>query len=156
MTLCFEDFEIGRIERFGRYEVTREEVLEFASRYDPQPFHLDDEAAAESLFGRIAASGWHTCAITMRLMVDHWQATGFGEASMGGAGMDQIRWHRPVYPGDVLCAEAEVLEKTPSRSKPDRGFVKSRWKLYNQKDDAVLELVSTGIFRTRAGMAALA
>lgn len=149
MTLYFDDLEIGKIERFGHYEVTREEVLAFAGRYDPQPFHLDDEAAAASLFGRLAASGWHTAAITMRLITDHWQAIGLDKASLGGIGMDELRWLRPVYPGDVLSMETELLEKIPSRSKPDRGVIRGRWTTLNQHGEAVMSQISIGMMQRR-------
>lgn len=149
MALYFEDLVVGTIERFGRYEVTREEVIAFASQYDPQPFHLDDAAAAESIFGRIAASGWHTTAMTMRMMVDRWKEIGFDRASLGGAGMDELRWTAPVYPGDVLSCEIELLEKSASRSKPDRGFIRNRWTVFNQNGEKVLSMISTGIIATR-------
>lgn len=151
MAVYFDDLVVGSVERFGHYEVTREEVIEFASNYDPQPFHLDDDAAANSLFGKIAASGWHTAAMTMRMMVDHWKQQGMAESSLGGAGMEELRWPHPVYPGDVLRCEVELLEKTPSRSKPFMGILKSRWKVYNQQDVLVLSMVSTGFFRRKTG-----
>lgn len=149
MAVYFEDIAVGSSEAFGRYEVTRADVVDFASRFDPQAFHLDDDAAADSLFGKIAASGWHTCAMAMRMMVDHWKQTGFAEASLGGAGMDELRWPRPVYPGDVLRAQIEVLEKRASRSRPEMGLVKSRWTIFNQNDEIVLTLITTGMVRTR-------
>lgn len=149
MTLYFDDLEVGTIERFGHYEVTREEVLDFASRYDPQPFHLSDEAAAHTLFGRLAASGWHTAAMTMRMVVDHWQATGLDKASLGGIGMDELRWLKPVYPGDTLCVEAELLTKTPSRSKPDRGVTHVRWTTLNQHGEPVMTQLSIGMLQRR-------
>ncbi len=149
MALYFEDLVVGTIERFGRYEVTREEVIAFASQYDPQPFHLDDAAAAGSIFGRIAASGWHTTAMTMRMIVDHWKEIGFDRASLGGAGMDELRWTAPVYPGDVLSCEIELLEKSASRSKPDRGFIRNRWTVFNQNGEKVLSMIATGIIATR-------
>tara|TARA_R110000782_G_scaffold48551_1_gene106186 strand:+ start:28197 stop:28622 length:426 start_codon:yes stop_codon:yes gene_type:complete len=139
--------QIGAVERFGRYEVTREEVIDFASKYDPQPFHLDDEAAASSIFGRVAASGWHTASMAMRMMVDHWTAAGLAEISLGGLGMDELRWPRPVYPGDVLRCEQELLEKIESRSRPEMGITKSRWTVYNQNDEVVMTVVATGMFR---------
>lgn len=150
MTIYFEDLEIGAIEGFGRYEVTREQVIEFASKFDPQPFHLDDDAAAKSLFGKIAASGWHTAGMAMRMVVDHWKATGVAETSLGGAGMDEVRWPHPVYPGDILRCEIELLEKIPSRSKPFMGILKSRWNVYNQNDVLVMTMISTGLIRTRS------
>ncbi len=149
MTIYFDDLEVGTVESFGRYEVTREEVLDFAGRYDPQPFHLSDEAAANSIFGRVAASGWQTAAITMRMIVDHWKASGLDEASLGGIGMDELRWLKPVYPGDILSVETELLEKTPSRSKPDRGVVRVRWKTLNQHGEPVMTQISIGMMRRR-------
>ncbi|MGE4430492.1 MAG: MaoC family dehydratase [Sphingobium sp.] len=149
MALYFDDLEIGTVQRFGRYEVTRAEVLDFASRYDPQPFHLSDDAAAQSLFGRLAASGWHTAAMTMRMIVENWQATGLDKASMGGIGMDELRWIKPVYPGDMLSVETELLEKTPSRSKPDRGIIRVRWTTLNQHDEPVMTQTSIGMMRRR-------
>ena len=103
-------------ERFGRYEVTREEVLEFARKYDPQPFHLDDEAAAKTHFGRLAASGWHTCAMAMRMIVDRMEET--GSAGEGALGLEGLRWARPVHPGDVLTCERDVVAVRPSKSLP--------------------------------------
>jgi len=99
----FEDYQVGQVERFGAYQVTREEVIEFASRFDPQPFHLDDAAAAANpIFGKLAASGWHTCAMVMRMLVDHQLKD--GHMSLGSPGVDEIRWLKPVYPGDTLSA----------------------------------------------------
>lgn len=149
MALYLDDLKVGDIARFGRYEVTREEVIEFASKYDPQSFHLDDEAATKGLFGKIAASGWHTAGMTMRMQVEHWQEIGLDKASLGGAGMDDIRWTQPVFPGDVLSCETEVLEIMPSRSKPDRGMVKTRWTTLNQRNEPVMVLTTLGIMRRR-------
>lgn len=149
MTLYFEDLVVGTVERFGSYQVTREEVIEFASKYDPQLFHLDDEAAARGIFGKLAASGWHTCGMMMRMMVEHWRDIGLEKSSLGGAGMDELRWTRPVYPGDVLSCEATVLEKTPSKSRPDRGMTRTLLKMYNQNDELVFSVITLGIFRRR-------
>jgi acyl dehydratase len=144
----FEDYEVGRIERFGAYEVKREEVLDFASKYDPQPFHLDDEAAAASpIFGRLAASGWHTCAMVMRMLTDHWTEDGY--FSLGGTGVDELRWAKPVYPGDVLSIEAEVLSSSVPRSRPEMGFVKFRLAVFNQKDETVMTMMVTNIQKRR-------
>ncbi|MEZ5656231.1 MAG: MaoC family dehydratase [Sphingobium sp.] len=153
MTRYFDDLELGATERFGRYKVTREEVIEFASNYDPQLFHLEDEAASKSIFGKISASGWHTCSMMMRMQVDHWKDIGIDKASLGGMGMDELRWTKPVYPGDILSCEVTLIEKKVSKSKPDRGIVKSRCKVYNQDGDIVLTMVSTGIFRSRPAIA---
>ena len=122
--IYFEDLEVGRETEFGRYEVTREEVLEFARKYDPQPFHLSDEAAAKTHFGRLAASGWHTCAMTMAVIVRH--LTDEEQAGLGSPGVDELRWLKPVYPGDILIVNGRILEKTPSRSKPDLGSFRTQ------------------------------
>ncbi len=143
----FEDVEVGETSAYGSYEVTREEVMQFASQYDPQPFHLDDEAAAATHFGRLSASGWHTCAMTMRMMVDHMAE--HKQASLGSPGIDQLRWKKPVYPGDTLRVEAELLEKRRSATRPEMGFVKSRQKIFNQDDELVLEMFSNGILQVR-------
>lgn len=144
----FEDYVEGRIERFGAYEVSRDEVIEFASKYDPQPFHLDDEAAAANpIFGRIAASGWHSCGMVMRMLVDHWTEEGY--FSLGGSGVDELRWVKPVYPGDVLNVETEVLTRSTPRSRPDIGFVNFRLTIRNQHDEVVMTMKVTNIQRRR-------
>ena len=116
----YEDLEVGSKVSFGHYEVTREEVIEFATKYDPQPFHLSDEAAAQTYFGRLSASGWHTSAMTMRMMVEHFSTEQM--ASLGSPGIDELRWLKPVHPGDVLRCETEVIEKRRSKSRPDMGL----------------------------------
>jgi len=137
VAIHLEDLEVGRIFSFGRYVVTREEVLDFASRYDPQAFHLDDEAAADNpIFGRLAASGWHTAAMIMRLTVDYWHEIGL--TTLGASRVDELRWLKPVYPGDVLRAEAEVLSSRASSSRPDRGTVTLRTTAFNQHDEPVM------------------
>jgi acyl dehydratase len=143
----FEDIEVGNRTRFGRYEVTREDVLAFAKKFDPQPFHLSDEEAAKTHFGRIAASGWHTCAMSMAMIVENLTAN--QQAGLGGIGIDALRWWKPVYPGDVLNCEIEILEKTPSRSKPDRGSYRSRLTVYNQDGEKVLSYENTALIATR-------
>lgn len=143
----FEDLEIGRIERFGSYPVTREEVTEFASRFDPQPFHLSDEAAAETHFGRLSASGWHTCAMTMAMVVEHMKSE--GHAGLGSPGIDELRWRKPVYPGDTLRCETELLEKSRSRSRPEMGSFRKSMKVFNQHDDVVMTFTSIALIRTR-------
>ena len=143
----FEDLEIGATARFGRYEVTREEVMDFAAKFDPQPFHLSDEEAAKTHFGRIAASGWHTAAMAMRMIVDNFAVS--EQASLGGIGIDELRWLKPVYPGDVLSLETEVLEKTPSRSRPEMGSFRTRTTVFNQKDEPVLRYITIALLATR-------
>lgn len=150
MTITFDDLVVGSVERFGRYEVTREEIIEFASKYDPQPFHLTDDAAAKSIFGKLAASGWHTCGMMMNMMVRHWQHMGLDDASLGGAGMDELRWTRAVYAGDILTCEAELLEKIPSASRPDRGRTRTRLTVFNQDNEPVLTVIANGLWRRRA------
>lgn len=149
--MYFEDFEIGSTRRFGRYEVTAEEVRAFASRYDPQPFHLSDEGAVGTPFGRMAASGWHTGSMAMAMKVAEWQAEpGAQEASLGAIGIDELRWLKPVYPGDVLSVEAEVIEKVESRSRPDMGVIKSRITVLNQNDEPVMRYIPITMWRRRS------
>lgn len=136
----YEDFAVGDESRFGSYEVTREEVIAFASAYDPQPFHLDDEIAKQSVFGALCASGWHTCAMTMRMIVDNLMAEGV--AGMGSPGVDQIRWKKPVFPGDILSVTSTVLEARPSASRPNLGLVKMEQRISNQAGETVMTLVS--------------
>ena len=146
--LYYEDIEVGSKQAFGSYEVTLEEVRSFASAYDPQPFHLDEEAAAATHFGRISASGWHTCAMTMRMLVENMKVN--AQAGLGSPGVDNLLWKHPVYPGDVLRVETEVLEKRRSQSRPEMGLFKSRSRTLNQDGVIVLEMVSNGMIRTRS------
>lgn len=143
----YEDVSVGEVARFGAYAVTREEVLAFARAYDPQPFHLSDEAAAGTYFGRLAASGWHSCAMTMRMAVDHFADT--GQASLGSPGVESLQFLHPVYPGDTLRCELAVLEKRRSQSRPEMGIVKSRMRVFNQDDVPVLTYVANGLIATR-------
>lgn len=145
--IYFEDLEVGTTAAFGRYAVTREEVIEFASKYDPQPFHLSDEAAAQTHFGRISASGWHTCAMVMRMLVDN--ITERKQAGLGSPGLDELRWLRPVYPGDVLRVETELLGKQQSRSRPEMGSFQSVVRVFNQDDVVVCTMKSIGLIRVR-------
>ena len=147
--IYFEDLEVGGETDYGSYEVTRDEVLEFARKYDPQPFHLSDDAAAKTYFGRLAASGWHTCAMTMAVLVRHMgQAP---QAGLGSPGVDELRWLKPVYPGDTLHVRGEVLEKTPSRSKPDIGSFRTRTTVTNQHDEPVMRFTSIVLIQRRPG-----
>ena len=145
--IYFEDLEIGAETHFGSYHVTREEVLEFARKYDPQPFHLSDEEAAKTHFGRIAASGWHTCAMTMaviaRSVVDDEQA------GLGSPGVDELRWLKPVYPGDTLHVRGKILDKTPSRSKPEIGSFRTETIVTNQDGVPVMRFTSIVLIRRR-------
>ena len=143
----FEDIEVGAKHSFGSYEVTREEVIQFATMYDPQAFHLDDEAAAKTYFGKVSASGWHTCSMTMRMLVD--DMAGHQVASLGSPGVDELRWLRPVYPGDTLRCESEFLEKRQSNSKPEMGSYRSKVSVFNQDDQPVLTMISIALIRVR-------
>jgi acyl dehydratase len=143
----FEDIVIGEKQSFGSYAVTREEVMEFAQKYDPQAFHLDDEAAAKTHFGRLSASGWHTCSMTMAMMVENFKGQQW--ASLGSPGIDELRWLKPVYPGDTLRVEAETIEKRQSASRPEMGITKSRQTVFNQHNEAVLSMVSNGLIMVR-------
>jgi acyl dehydratase len=145
--LYYEDIEVGAVQRFGNKAVTREEVIAFATEFDPQPFHLDDAAAARTHFGRLSASGWHTGAMAMRMMVENMKE--HEQAGLGSPGIEDLRWLRPVYPGDTLRCETEVLEKRRSQSRPDMGLFKSQLSVFNQKDEPVMTMRSTGLIRVR-------
>jgi acyl dehydratase len=145
--LYFEDIAVGTKRNFGRREVTREEVLEFARKYDPQPFHLTDEGAAQTHFGRLAASGWHTCAMTMAMTVEEMERN--PQASLGAAGIDELRWLKPVYPGDVLRVQTECVEKRESRSRPEMGSLRSQTTVFNQHDEPVMQFTAIVLMRRR-------
>jgi len=138
--IYFEDCTVGTETLFGHYDVTRDEVLEFARKYDPQPFHLSDEAAAKTHFGRLAASGWHTCAMTMAVIARYVVET--GQAGLGSPGVDELRWLKPVYPGDRLTVRGKVIESIPSRSKPTIGVIRSENIVTNQDDVPVMRFTS--------------
>ena len=129
-----EDFAAGQTFRSGRLQIDKERIKTFGAEFDPQPFHLDEEAARNTAFGGLAASGWHTAAVTMRLLVESDLKPAGG---IVGAGFDEFRWPRPVRPGDELRIESEILEVRPSRSRADQGWVKVRTTTLNQKDEAV-------------------
>jgi len=130
----FEDFVVGQIFATGKFLVDTDQIKSFAKQFDPQPYHLDEEAAQKSPFRGLAASGWHTAALTMRLMVD-----GDFKPAGGilGVGFDALSWPKPVRPGDELHAKSEVLEVRPSKSRPDRGTIRVRTTTYNQNDETV-------------------
>jgi acyl dehydratase len=144
----FEDVEVGEVHEFGEYHLTEDEVVEFGERYDPQPFHVDAEAAEESMFGELVASGWHTASMSMRMLVEGPDG-GEERASMGSPGVDELRWHQPVKPGETLSLRTEVLEKRPSESRDDRGYVKSRLETYNGDGELVMSWVATTIYKRR-------
>ena len=145
--IYYEDLEIGAETAFGSYDVTREEVIEFAQKYDPQPFHLSDEAAAKTHFGRIAASGWHTCAMTMAVIARY--VVGDEQAGLGSPGVDELRWLKPVYPGDTLTVRGKIVEKTPSRSKPEIGSFRTQTTVTNQDGIPVMRFTSIVLMQRR-------
>ena len=145
--IYFEDLQVGTERLFGSYHVTREEILEFAHKYDPQPFHLNDEAAAKTHFGRLAASGWHTAAMVMRVVVDCLAAE--QQAGLGSPGVDELRWLRPVHPDDTLTVHGKIVDKTPSRSKPVIGSVRTQMIVTNQDDVPVMRFTSIVLMQRR-------
>ncbi len=149
--LYLEDFEVGQTFTSDRMTVTEEEIIAFATRFDPQPFHLDPEAAKSTFFGGLAASGWHTAALTMRLLVGGEMTPAGG---IIGAGFEQLTWPRPVRPGDTLHVVSEVLEVRPSRSRPTQGRIKVRSRTLNQNDDVVQDLVGSLVVMARPAGAA--
>lgn len=144
----FEDLRPGETVALGETSVSEEEILTFARRFDPQPFHVDPAVAGSSPYGGLIASGWHTCALFMRLL-----ATGFlnGTASLGSPGVDEIRWPVPVRPGDVLSGKLEILEVRTSQTRPDRGIVRSRGTLTNGHGERALRLTAVNLIGRRAG-----
>ncbi len=147
LNLYFEDFAPGQVLESGSHTVTLEEILAFARQFDPQPIHVDETAARRSPYGGIIASGWHTAALCMRMVVD---SALVGETgSLGSPGVDELRWLRPVRPGDTLRVLIEVLEVRPSRSKPDRGLVRLRYTVRNQHGEDAMTVVAMGIMQRR-------
>lgn len=142
----FEDFAAGQTFGSGRQHIGKERVKAFAAEFDPQPFHLDEEAAQHTIFGGLSASGWHTAAVTMRLLVDSEFKPAGG---IVGAGFDELRWPRPVRPGDELHVESEVLEVRPSKSRPGQGLIKVRATTLNQNGEAVQVFVGNLIVPRR-------
>jgi acyl dehydratase len=142
----WEDFKTGERESIGSVVVDKDEVIEFASRYDPQPFHVDEKAARQSIYGGLIASGWHTCSMVMRLMCDSYLLE---SASLGSPGIENVRWLRPVRPGDTLTAYRTIEETRVSASRPDRGIVKSLWEVENQKGELVLTMSGIQFFLRR-------
>jgi acyl dehydratase len=143
----FEDYLPGSVYEFGAtVTVDQRQIIEFATQFDPQSFHVDPEAAAAGPFGGLIASGWHTTSLMMRLFAAHYIS---GVASLGSPGVDELRWLRPVRPGDVLRLRVTVLESTPSRSKPDRGVVRTQAELVNQNGEVALRLTALNLLLKR-------
>ncbi|MCC7345846.1 MAG: MaoC family dehydratase [Variibacter sp.] len=146
----YEDFIPESVDHFGPRPVTREEIVAFAAQFDPQPMHLDEEAARHSMLGGLAASGWHSCAIIMRMLCDWFLLETDG---WGGPGIDEVRWLKPVRPGDQLTLTRKVLEKRVSKSRPEMGLVKFHYTLSNQAGEAVATMVTPIMIGLRAAHA---
>ena len=144
--IYFDDFEVGQTIELGSCTVTKEEIIEFALKFDPQPFHINEKEAAGTIYGGLIASGWHTGSLFMRLLYDGLLSRA---ASMGSPGQDEMRWVRPVRPGDTLSARGVIEEKIPSRSKPDRGLVRTTYQVFNQEGLEVMKIRGLGIFAKR-------
>ena len=149
--LYWEDFPVGSVREFGHMAVTRDAIIDFARQFDPQPFHVDEERAKQSLFGSLIASGWHTCAMAMRMMCDGYLLE---SASLGSPGIENLKWLKPVLPGDTLSMRLEVLEARPMASKPHIGLVRSRSEVLNQRGDVVLSFEGWGMFGRRPAQGA--
>jgi acyl dehydratase len=143
----WEDFATGQVDEYGSRLVGREEIIAFAAEFDPQPMHLDEEAASATMLGGLAASGWHSCCILMRMISDGFIAEA---AFMGAPGVEEVRWLAPLRPGQRIKARATVLETRASRSRPDMGFVKFRFELIDAADTPLLTLVVSPMFGRRA------
>jgi acyl dehydratase len=145
--LYLDDLRPDQTFALGHRRVTREEIVDFATAWDPQPFHLDEAAAQASIYGQLIASGWHTACVFMRLFADGLLNR---SAAIGSPGLDELRWLKPVYAGDSLDARVEILEVRPSRSRPDRGAARIRCVVTNQRGDEVLTMIATVMFLRRA------
>jgi len=144
--MFWEDFKVGDRFEMGRHTFTAEEIVDFGRRFDPQPFHADPQSARDSFFGGLIASGWHTCSVAMRLMVDSYLKHAAG---LGAPGVENVRWLKPVRPGDTLAFRREVLAARASASRPGVGLVKHRWDATNQRGELVLTMEGWGIFGCR-------
>jgi acyl dehydratase len=143
----WEDFKPGEIFPMGERLIDRDEVMAFARDFDPQPFHIDEEAARRSMYGGLIASGWHTVAMVMRMMCESYLNQ---SASLGSPGVDNVRWLKPVRPGDTIRAQRTVLESRASQSRPEMGLVKTRWEVFNQDGELVMTMEGYGMFQRRS------
>ena len=153
MPLYLEDFAAGQVRESAPRTLGKEEIIAFARQYDPQPFHVDEAAAADSVFGGLIASGWQTVAVMMRLL---WDTFLKDTASLGSPGSDEIRWLKPVRPGDTLRARFTIVEVVPSRTRRDRGIVRTFTEVLNQHDETVMTHRGLGMFRRRPATASVA
>lgn len=144
----YEDFLVGEVYDYGGRTVSAQDIIRFAREFDPQTFHVDPQAAKDTAFGGLVASGWHTSALAMRMMVDGLLE---GAATMASPGIDEIRWLKPVRPGDTLRVRAEITDKIPSKTRPDRGLIKFRQTIRNQDGEAVMTMISMAFFQRRPG-----
>jgi acyl dehydratase len=142
----FDDYIEGDVHRFGTIAVEADEIIAFAKRFDPQVFHTDPEVAKQTPFGGLIASGWHTASLIWRLYIEHYLTK---VASLGSPGLDELRWLKPVRPGDVLSVRVTILKATPSKSKPDRGAVTSLIEVFNQTDEVVMTFKCVNIIARR-------
>jgi acyl dehydratase len=146
ITYFWEDMAVGQVRDLGSISPSREEIIAFASQFDPQPFHLNDAAGEASVFGGLCASGWHTCSMAMRLMVTNFLHQ---TSSLGSPGLENIQWKKPVYPNDILRLQTTVLETKPMGRRPDVGMTRNLWEMFNQHGDKVLHMEGWGMFRRR-------
>ncbi len=146
ITRYWEDFKVGEVEQIGGKRVEKDEVIAFAKQFDPQPFHVDEGAAKASMYGGLIASGWHTCAMVMRMMCDAYLSH---SASVGSPGIDNLKWLKPVRPGDTINARRTTIETRVSKSRPDIGIVNNLWEVFNQNGEMVLSMQGYGMFRRR-------
>jgi len=142
----WEDFKVGEVHQIGEKRVDKDEIIAFAKQFDPQPFHVDEAAAKASVYGGLIASGWHTVALVMRMMCDSYM---LDSASLGSPGIDNLKWLKPVRPGDAIRAQRTTLEVRASASRPDMGLVKTRWEVFNQNGEPVMTMEGYGMFRRR-------
>jgi acyl dehydratase len=142
----WEDLEPGSVRELGSITPSAQDIKDFAGQFDPQPFHIDEVAGRRSIFGNLCASGWHTCALAMKLTVDNFLNE---SSSMGSPGLESLRWLKPVYPGDTLHLRHTILESRPLRKRTDIGLVRSSWDLFNQNNEKVLYMEGYGMFRRR-------
>jgi acyl dehydratase len=142
----WEDLQPGTARELGSITVTAEEIKEFAEQFDPQPFHIDELAGRRSIFGNLCASGWHTCALAMKLTVENFLNE---SSSMGSPGLESLRWLKPVYPGDTLTLKHSIIESRGMRKRRDTGIVRSAWEMFNQNGEKVMQMEGYGMFRRR-------
>jgi acyl dehydratase len=142
----WEDLEPGLVRDLGTVTLSAEEIKEFAEQFDPQPFHIDEAAGRRSIYGNLCASGWHTCSLAMRLTVQNFLNE---SSSMGSPGLDNLRWLKPVYPGDTLRLQYTITESRPLRKRGDIGMVRATWEMSNQNGEKVMQMEGWGMFRRR-------